>query len=127
MLAIILSLVYAVSAQTSSTLPSYSRIYLRGLKRLENERIQTDFINRGITNIEHSVFTAAKQGLVKFTTEPFNGCETDTSPSELAPYGVDKTVCENIVNGIKTLVSERFPDSEVIYDANTKQYTLKWD
>lgn len=127
MLAVILSLLYTVSAQTSSTLPLYSRIYLRGLKRLENERIQTDFINRGITYIEHSVFSAAKQGLVQYTTEPFEGCEAYTRPSELAPFGFDKDVCENIVNRIHILVSERFPDSEVIYDANTKEYTLKWD
>jgi hypothetical protein len=136
MIILILCLVYTVfakkvlspvSASSDDAPHGYSRTYLRGLKRLENERIQAEFINRGITYIEHSVFTAAKQGLVKFTTEPFNGCETDTSPSELAPFGFDKTVCENIVNRIKTLVSERFPDSELLYDANTKRYTLKWD
>ena len=126
---LIIYLLYAVSAQTSSTstTPVYSRIYLRGLKRLENLRIQTDFINRGITYIEYNVFTAAKQGLVKYTTEPFEGCEAYTRSSELAPFRFDKDVCENIVNGIHTLVSERFPDSEIIYDTNTKQYTLKWD
>ena len=129
---LILSLLYTVCAQRevpfSDNVPHvYSRTYLRGLKMLENQRIQAEFINRGITYIEHSVFTAAKQGLVKFTTEPFNGCETDTSPSELAPFGFDKAVCENIVNGIKILVSERFPDSELLYDAYTKRYTLKWD
>lgn len=122
MLAIVLSLTYAVSAQTSSVLPLYSRIYLRGLKRLENERIQSEYINTGITYIEDSVFAAAKQGLVNFTTEPFPGCELYS-----LPIGVDKAVCENIVNGIHALVSERFPDSEVLYDAATKQYTLKWD
>jgi len=127
MLAIILSLLYVVKAQTSSDLPVYSRIYLRGLKSLENERIQTDLINRGITYIEDSVFRAAKHGLVKYTTEPFEGCEAYARPNELAPFGFDKGVCENIVNRIHTLVSERFPDSEVIYDGNTKQYTLKWD
>ena len=122
MLAIVLSLTYAVSAQTSSVLPFYSRIYLRGLKRLENERIQFEYINTGFTYIEDSVFAAAKQGLVNFTTEPFPGCELYS-----LPIGVDKAVCENIVNGIHALVSERFPDSEVLYDAATKQYTLKWD
>lgn len=115
MLILILSLLYTVSAQTSV----YSRIYLRGLKRLENERIQSEHINMGITYIEHSVITAAKQGLVQFTTEPFNGCETYTR--------LDKAMCENIVKGVYALVSERFPDSEVLYDAATKRYTLKWD
>jgi hypothetical protein len=93
------------------------------LKRVENERIQTQFINMGITYIEDGVFSSAKQGLVKYTTERFEGCET----YEFPPMKLDKDVCENIVNGIKSLVSERFPDSEVIYDANTKQYTLTWD
>jgi hypothetical protein len=126
MFALILSLLYTVSAQRSSTVPVYSRTYLRGLKRLENERIQTELITRGITYIEDSVFAAAKQGLLQYTTEPFEGCEAYPRPSEFTPFGIDKGVCEHIVNGIHRLVSERFPDSEIIYEANTKQYTLKW-
>jgi hypothetical protein len=116
MLILILSLLYTVSAQTT-----YSRTYLRGLKQLENERIQTEYIQMGIAYIEQSVFTAAKQGLVKFTTEPFDGCEAYTRP------GVDKAVCENVVTGIRSLVYERFPDSEVLYDTVTRRYTLRWD
>ncbi len=136
MFILILCLVYTVfakkvlspvSASSDDASHVYSRTYLRGLKRVENERIQAEFINKGITYIEHSVFTAAKRGLLSFTTHPFYGCETDIVPSELAPYGVDKGVCENIVNGIKALVSERFPDSKILYDTNTRQYTLKWD
>jgi hypothetical protein len=126
MLVLILSLLYAVSAQTSNH-PVYSRIYLRGLKRLENERIQSEYITMGIKYIEHSVFTAAKLGSVKFITEPFPGCEFYSSPIEDLPFGVDKAVCENVVKGIHALVSERFPDSEILYDTATKQYTLKWD
>ena len=132
MFILILCLVYTVVAQrgpppvpaNSDDAPHvYSRVYLRGLKRVENERIQTQFINMGITHIENGVFTAAKQGLVKYTTERFEGCET----YEFSPMRLDKDVCENIVNGIRSLVSERFPDSQVIYDATTKQYTLEWD
>ena len=126
MLVLILSLLYAVSAQTSNH-PVYSRIYLRGLKRLENERIQSEYINMGIKFIEHSVFTAAKQGSVKFITEPFSGCEFYSIPTEDLPIVVDKAVCENVVKGIHALVSERFPDSEILYDTATKRYTLKWD
>lgn len=126
MIVLILSLLYTVSAETSSV-SVYSRTYLRGLKRLENERVQTDFINRGITYIEGEVFKAAKRGLVKYTTEPFKGCEAYAGPNELAPFGFDKEICENIVNRIHTLVSERFLDSEVLYDIATKRYTLKWD
>ncbi len=133
MLILILSLLHSVlavgpptaaprpvaSASPKPSPPVYSRMYLRGLQRLENERIQSEYITKGITFIEDSVFTAAKQGLVKFTTEPFLGC--------IEFRTVDKTVCENILNGIHTLVSERFPDSTVIYDPATKRYTLKWD
>jgi hypothetical protein len=127
MFILILSLLYIVSAQTSSLLPVYSRLYLRGLKRLENERIQTDYINMGITYIEHGVFTAAKKGFLKYTTEPFLGCEAYSS-TELEPSNrIDKDICERIVSGIRILVSQRFPDSEILYDSNTKQYTLKWD
>jgi hypothetical protein len=125
MFILILCLLYTVSAQLVS--PVYSRKYLHDLKRLENERIQLKIINRGIAFIEDAIFTAAKQGLTNYTTEPFNGCERFTKPSELAPFGFDKEICENIINGIHTLVSERFPDSEISYDDITKRYTLKWD
>jgi hypothetical protein len=97
------------------------------LKRLENERVQLEIINRGIAYVEDSVFTAAKKGFTYYTTEPFNGCEIYTRPSDLSPFGFDKDICENIINGIYTLVSERFPDSEISYDDITKRYTLKWD
>jgi len=123
---LILCLLYTVCAQPSA-FPKYSRNYLRGLKRLENERIQANYINQGITYIENKVFTAAKQGLVNYTTEPFLGCEVYSSPIDTLLVGFDKTICENIVNGIYALVSERFPDSEIIYDTATKRYTLKWD
>ena len=122
MIIFIVSLLYTVSAQSV-----YSRIYLRGLKQVEDERIQTDLIHRGIAYIENAVFTAAKQGLLAYTTEPFYGCELYTRPSELSPFGVDKTICKNVVNGIYALVSERFPDSQLLYDTPTKRYTLKWD
>ena len=119
MIVLILSLLYTVSAQTSNH-PVYSRVYLRGL-------IQSEYINMGIRYIEEAVITAAKHGSVKFITEPFLGCEFYTSPSDDLPIGVDKAVCENIVKGIHTLVSERFPDSEVLYDTATKRYTLNWE
>ena len=123
---LMLSLLCTVSAQTSNH-PVYSRIYLRGLKQLEDERIQSEYINMGITYIERSVIAAAKQGSVEFITGPFLGCDFYSSPSDDLPFGLDKAVCENIVKGIHALVSERFPDSEVLYDAATKRYTLKWD
>ena len=115
MIALILIFLYTVLGQTI-----YSRVYLQGLKRHEDERIKTDLINQAITYIETNVFAAAKKGLEKYTTDPVEGCENNG-------FGLDEEVCENIVNEIKTLVSERFPDSELIYDTTTKRYTLKWD
>ena len=105
----------------------YSRIYLRGLKRLEDERLQTELINRGFTYIENAVLTAAKQGSIKYITEPFEGCEAYSRPSELSPMGIDKVICENVITGVRALVSERFPDSNLLYNSNTKRYMLKWD
>ena len=66
MRSLILFFLYTVSAQTSTEDTTYSRIYLRGLKRIEDERMQTEWVNRGITYIENAVFAAAKQGLVKY-------------------------------------------------------------
>ena len=108
-----------VSAQEIS--PIY-RVYLRGLKQAENQRKQAALINEAITYIEDHVFTAAKQGFVNYTTESFEGCEVYSKRMAL-----DRGVCENVVTEVRNLVSERFPDSEVIYDKNTHKYTLKWD
>ena len=132
MLSLILFFLYTVSAETISakTLsdkPIYSRIYLRGLKHLEDERIQADWINRGITYIENAVFAAAKQGQVKYITEPFEGCDAYTRPSEGSPLGIDKELCEKVITGIRALVSQRFPDSAILYNPKTKRYMLKWD
>ncbi len=57
MIALILIFLYTVLGQTI-----YSRVYLQGLKRHEDERIKTDFINQAITYIETNVFAAAKKG-----------------------------------------------------------------
>jgi hypothetical protein len=105
----------------------YSRIYLRGVKRLEDERLQTELINRAFTYIEGAVLTAAKRGLVKYVSDPFEGCEAYSIPSEVSPVGIDKMICENVISGVRSLVSERFPDSDVLYNPKTKRYMLKWD
>jgi hypothetical protein len=123
MFILIICFLYTISAQSTSILPIYSRTYLRGLKKLENERIQAHYIDEGFMYIKNEVFASAKKGLVQYTTEPFNGCE----PNEIKPYGFEKAVCENIFNGLYSMVSERFPDSQIIYDTATKRYTLKWD
>ena len=117
MFILILYFLYAVSAQTPR---EYSRNYLRGLKKLENERMTVDYIYKGFTHIENAVLTAAKQGLLKYKTEPFEGCEAYSKT-------LDIEMCENIVNEIQKLVYERFPDSELYYNSNTKRFILKWD
>lgn len=132
MLFLIVSLLCAVSAQTDSTqtslaYPIYSRTYLRGLKNAENKRLQTEFINNGFAYIKNAVFNAAKQGLSHYTTDPFLGCDVYNTINELSRIGLNKENCDTIINEIKLLVSNRFPDSEIIYNINTNQYTLKWD
>ena len=115
MRSLILYLLYTVSAQQQHAV--YSRIFLRGLRKLEIERVQIEYINSGFAYIENAVITTAKQGITQYTTDPVL-CER---------AGLDIVVCEHVIHGILALVSERFPDSEVLYDANTKRYTLKWD
>ena len=112
-----------VFAQATSKIPTYSRIDLRGLKRIEDKRIQALWIEKGFSYIANSAITAAKQGFVQYTTEPWEGCESFIAIEST----IDREGCEIIVNGITTLVSNHFPDSEVIYDDYTKRYTLKWD
>ena len=57
-------------SSTQSLLKSgvYSRIYLRNLKKLEDEQIQHNYIIEGIKNIENEVFIAAKKGLSQVTS-----------------------------------------------------------
>jgi len=121
MLSLILCILYVVSAQP------YSRVYLRGLKRMEDERMQAEYIYQGFAYIQDAIFTAAKQGHLYYTIQP-PSCGSD--PYEVAISGypmLDKDICNNIVYGIRALVSERFPDSDLLYDADTGRYTLKWD
>ncbi len=115
-----LCFLYSVAAQQI-----YSRTFLRGLKWVEDERIQTEWIDRGIVYITDAVFNSAKQGLLHYTTEPFEGCDIYIAMDQMLPF--DKHCCEIIVHGIRRLVSERFPDTEVTYDINQKRYTLRWD
>lgn len=132
MLRLILSLLCVVSAQTDSTqtsfaYPVYSRIYLRGLKNAEIERIKKYFINKGFTYIKNDIFTAAKKGSSYYTTDPILGCDNYDIMSELIPLGINKDNCNSIIHEIRLLVSNHFPDSEILYDYKTKQYTLIWD
>ena len=100
----------------------YSRSYLKGLHGLEKDRIVQDSLLRSYTYIESNVISAAKKGLVEYVSEPYFGC-TDEANS----LGIDKPMCEEILNSLLSLVSERFSDSDIIFNSETKRYTLKWD
>lgn len=121
MFMLILCFLYTTFATSEQTI--YSRVYLRGVKKLETERLQAEWITRGFTYIEDAVITAAKHGSVKYVTEPFEGCEAYSQRSD----GIDKDLCENVLTGLRALVSERFPDSDLLYNPKTKRYMLKWD
>jgi hypothetical protein len=132
MLRLIPSLLCIVSAQTDSTqtsfaYPVYSSTYLRGLKNAENKRLQSDFINNGFTYIKNAVFTAAKQGFSHYTTDPIPECDNYDILNEFISLGIDKENCNTIINEIKLLVYNHFPDTKILYDYKTKQYTLIWD
>jgi len=122
-LVFVLSLLYTVGNCSSV----YRRTYLHELKRATDEKIEADWIHIGITYIENTVIAAAKQGLTNYTTRQFSGCEA-VCPIviESTKETIHKNMCENIINRIKTLAAERFPDSEITYNGATGQYTLNW-
>ena len=124
MLTLIFLLIYTAFAETPTI---YSRLYLRSVKKLENERRQADLINIGIKYIEDVVFTAINLGLVEYTTEPFLGCKVYSKYDEFLQLRIDEDNCENILSEIITLVYSRFPYSELSYNSETRRYTLKWN
>jgi hypothetical protein len=124
---LLLILPYMLYSVLANDVSVYSRTYLRSMKRLEDDRLQAHLINKGIAYIEAQVFKAAKIGLLQYTSEPFPGCQYYSSPSDISPNGLDTTACENIVNKIKKLVSDRFPDSKLSYNETDQRYTLYWD
>jgi hypothetical protein len=101
---------------------SYSRAYLKSLGGLEKERIVRESILTAYRYIESGVISAAKEGLVEYISEPYFGC--DDLPNTL---GIDRPMCEQILKDLLKLVSERFADSDIIFDSVSKRYTLMWD
>ena len=106
----------AVAANT------YSRGYLRGLHKAEWEREHAEWIRNGTAYLEEVIVTAAKQGRTHYTTESIH-CEYFTGPNE---FNLNKERCETVVRELRNAVSDRFPDSDMTYDATTHQYTLSW-
>jgi len=112
---ILLGILSSVSAE------SFSRNYLRDMKRVEEERYNREQINGAVQHIKQLIFQAAKSGLTEISSPPFEGCKY--SPDSQ----ISLETCEYIVSEIQTEITHMFPDSDLSYDDKTKKYTLKWD
>ena len=112
---ILLAILSTVSAE------SFSRSYLRDMKRVEEERNNREQINGAVHHIKQLIFQAATNGLTEISSGPFEGCKY----SQHSQISVE--ACEYIVFEIKSEIMQMFPDSDLSYDDKTKKYTLKWD
>jgi hypothetical protein len=112
---ILLGILSTVSAE------SFSRSYLRDMKRVEEERNNRLQINGAVNNIKQLIFQAAKNGLTEISSEPFEGCKYSRDSQ------ISLEACEYIVSEIKSEIIQMFPDSDLSYNDKTKKYTLKWD
>ena len=112
---ILLSILSTASAE------SFSRSYLRDMRRVEEERNNREQINGAVNHIKDLIFQAAKNGLTEISSEPFEGCKYSHNSQ------ISLEACEYIVSEIQTTITQMFPDSDLSYDNKTKRYTLKWD
>ena len=112
---ILLGILSSVSAE------SFSRNYLRDMKRVEEERYNREQINGAVQHIKQLIFQTAKSGLTEISSPPFEGCKYSRDD----PMSVE--TCEYIVSEIQIEITHMFPDSDLSYDDKTKKYTLKWD
>ena len=112
---ILLGILSTVSAE------SFSRTYLRDMKRVEEERNNRQQINGVVKHIKQLIFQAATNGLTEISSEPFEGCKYSHDSQ------ISVEACEYIVSEIKSEIMQMFPDSDLLYDDRRKIYTLKWD
>ena len=112
---ILLGILSTVSAE------SFSRTYLRDMKRVEEERNNRLQINGGVQHIKQLVFQAATNGLTEISSPPFEGCKYSHDSQ------ISLKACEYIVSEIQSEIIHMFPDSDLSYDDKTKKYTLNWD
>ena len=118
MLVLLVSLLVAANAE-----PTYSRAYLNGMKATADEQRMKKWIADGTTFIENEVLVTATKGLTQYTTYAFTGCAGLVHNRN----GLEeKILCENIVSGIRTNIAKRFPDSEIIFDAQMQRWTMIW-
>jgi hypothetical protein len=100
---------------------SYSRGYLRDMKRQEDKKLYQYYINEGVQQIENSVLQAAKEGQTQLSI--YNpGC------IEIIQNDQRITVerCEYIVKCIKDEIAVKFPDSDLTFNKQTNKYKLDW-
>ena len=100
---------------------SYSRGFLRDRKRQEEERRYNEIIIEGVRYIKDLVLQKAQAGHT-YLTIPYPGCE------EIIRNDQRITVerCEYIVKIIKDEITIKFPDSDLTFNEQTKQYKLDW-
>jgi len=100
---------------------SYSRSYLRDMKRQEDKKFHDQLIYDGVQRIRDLIVLKAKEGHTH-TTIPYPGC------NELVRNDPKITVqnCEYIVKKIKNEIIYKFPDTSIKYNEQEKQYTIDW-
>ena len=105
----------AVSAE------SYSRGYLRDMKRQEEERNNNEIINDGVRQIKDLVLREAQAGHT-YLTLSYPGCEEIIGNDQR--FTVER--CEYIVKHIKDEITAKFPDSDLTFNEQTNEYKLDW-
>jgi hypothetical protein len=96
----------------------YTRSFLRGLKKYQDDYKLNQFINGVVSHVENKVLTAAKEGKTYYT-EPFYGCDMYGDPF------LQKN-CDVITEEVKLKVQKLFPECDLAYDARTNRYILSW-
>jgi len=96
----------------------YTRSFLRGLKKYEDDYKLNQYINGIVTHVENKVLEAAKEGKTYYT-EPFYGCDMYGDPF-LTKH------CEVISEEVKLKVQKLFPECDLAYDPRTNRYILSW-
>lgn len=95
----------------------YTRAFLRGLKKYEDDYKLNQVINAVVSHVEGKVLQAAKEGKTYYT-EPFYGCDM-----------YDEFVvkhCKAITEEVKQKVQTLFPECDLAHDVKTNRYILSW-
>jgi hypothetical protein len=115
-------LLLSLLSSVVSLAPPYYRVYLQGLKRVDDERIRNEAIKSWLDYIEKNVVEMAKQGLMEYNSPPLQSCEAYVKENSTP----DIDSCEYILNGILVKISEYYPDSLIVHNSSSGIYTLKW-